>query len=888
MNLTAPVHQRPATAAVESWRTAPAAWGHHEELERSLRCLEQALSRNPSSLELRFQRACTLQALGCRDQFQSEYLEIIKRDPTHLGSLVNLGRHLASQHKSGAARLLFSHAVAHHPESPECHLHLGLIHYQAKEHSRARDRLQTALRLAPDHQLAHFCLSFVLQELGDETGAATHRRLGLKGRCVIALPYYGKDAPVVVVKLTSATTGNAPVERFLDDRTFQIWIVVPEFYDPRQPLPPHQLVFNAIGDFDAVPGALRAAESVLALTSARVINQPAAVAQTGRCANWSRLAGLPGVVAPLACMLPARSFLTDDIEQVLAQKGILFPILVRSPGYHTGEHFVQARTKEELSVKLAGLPGSDLIAMQFMDLREPDGKVRKYRVMIIDGQLYPLHAAISYHWKVHYFSADMVDCGAHRQEDARFLEDMPRTLGEPALKALHGIAECLGLDYAGIDFSLTAAREVVVWEANATMVVPPPDPDPRWDYRRGAVERIDKAVRRMLLARAGRMPAGPEAAPAPSVPLPTLPRNALNFSAGPGALPEEVLQQAQQAIIALPETGLSVLGMSHRSAWFEAILTEAHGNLRELLAIPSSHQIVFMQGGSSLQFSMIPMNFARSDGPRPAYVRSGYWSAKAIEEAHQARPLREAWSGADDGYRCLPEADDLVIDDDAPYLHYVSNETVEGLQFKRTPHPSDFPHIPLIADMSSDFLSRPVDFGRHAMVYAHAQKNLGPAGVTVCVIRNDLLERVPEGLPPMLDYRTHVRCGSNYNTPPVFAIYVLTLVTRWLRDRIGGIGQIGRITDAKSTLLYATLDRLGDQVRIHAKSPYRSTMNVSFRLGDARLESRLVEEAEHAGFTGLAGHRSLGGIRVSLYNAVNEAAVSQLCEFLTWFVTRRG
>lgn len=869
----------------EALRSGLATRSRHATLEQSLRSLEQALGRDPASADLMFRRACTLQSLGWDDQVESAYLQVLQREPTHLGSLVNLGCHLASRRKRDAARIVFAHAVAHHPQHADGHFHLGLIHYLAKEFGQARSSLETALHIAPDHQFANIAMSFVLHEAGDAQGAAVHRRRGLHNRSVIPLPYYGAAAPVSVIKLTSACSGNIPLERLLDDRTFQTWIVVPEFHDCAQPLPPHELVINAIGDVDAAPGALKAAQSLLAFTRAPVINAPGEVAKTGRCANWERLREISGVVTPRACTLPREAFLADDIESVLASRGIEFPILVRSPGYHTGEHFVRVQTSEALAADIAKLPGKELIAMQFLDLRDVDGKVRKYRAMIVDGQLYPLHAAISPLWKVHYFSADMAESDAHRREDARFLEDMAGALGLPAVQALQRIAQCLGLDYAGIDFSLNAAGEVVVFEANATMVVPRPDPDPRWDYRRAAVERIDGAVRRMLLRRAAPPPARCTHMQASAEPRPTLSRNALNFSAGPGALPEEVLRQAQEAMIAVPETGLSVLGMSHRSAWFVDLMEEAHRNVRDLLAVPPSHRIAFLQGGSSLQFSMIPMNFASAGGPEPAYIRSGYWSARALEEGKRARRLHEAWSGDRDGYRSLPVAEELIVDNTAPYLHYVSNETVEGLQFERAPYRVG---VPLIADMSSDLFSRQVDFHEHAMVYAHAQKNLGPAGVTVCVIRDDLLAREPDALPPMLDYRTHVRYGSNYNTPPVFGIYVLTLVTRWLRDRIGGIERIEHMNESKARRLYTTLDGLGDMVELHAKKPFRSAMNASFRFREHRLDERFVQEAARAGFTGLGGHRSIAGIRVSLYNGISEAAVAQLCEFITWFASHYG
>ncbi len=355
--------------------------------------------------------------------------------------------------------------------------------------------------------------------------------------------------------------------------------------------------------------------------------------------------------------------------------------------------------------------------------------------------------------------------------------------------------------------------------------------------------------------------------------------NQLNFSAGPGALPESVLREAQEAIVALPETGVSVLGMSHRSAWFEEILAESEANLRELLDIPERYAVLFLQGGSSLQFSMIPMNFA-SGQSRAAYVRSGYWSAKAIEEARCVRELDIIWDGAPDAYRRLPDPASLAVSASAPYAHYVSNETIEGLQFEQALPAAA---VPWIADMSSDFLSRPVRVDGHAMIYAHAQKNVGPAGVTICLIDSDLLARIPDGLPPMLDYRTHARYHSNYNTPPVFGIYVLTLVTRWLRDSVGGLAGMATINRTKANTLYGTLDELSDVIDTHADRRFRSLMNATFRFRDERLSERFLAAANDAGFQGLAGHRSLGGVRASMYNAVSAPAVTHLSGFLAEF-----
>lgn len=361
--------------------------------------------------------------------------------------------------------------------------------------------------------------------------------------------------------------------------------------------------------------------------------------------------------------------------------------------------------------------------------------------------------------------------------------------------------------------------------------------------------------------------------------------NDLNFSGGPGALPHEVLLQAQQAMIALPETGLSVLGMSHRSAWFRELLDEAEQHIRELLNLEDRYAVLFLQGGSSLQFSMIPANFAHGAKRPTEFVASGYWSGKAIGEAACAAPVKVLWDGGADGYHRLPDFEELAWNPQAPFFHYVSNETVEGLQFHQTPRMEG---ATVISDMSSDFLSRPIDAGRYAMIYAHAQKNLGPAGVTVAILDTALLDRIPDGLPPMLDYRTHVRHRSIYNTPPVFSLYVLTLICRWLRQDIGGLEAMEAINSLKAGRLYQCLDDMGGLVIPQAERDFRSQMNVSFRFRDPKLDALCLQEAADAGFSGLGGHRSIGGLRASIYNAVLPAAVELLAEFLEDFAQRHG
>jgi hypothetical protein len=280
-------------------------------------------------------------------------------------------------------------------------------------------------------------------------------------------------------------------------------MVFVEFYDLATPLPPHHIVFNAIGDADLAGPALAAAQALLALTTAPVINAPSAVTATGRSDNAQRLADIPGVITAAAVDLPRALLAGPGVATTLGRHGFEFPLLIRTPGFHTGRHFLRIETIAELPGALAELPGEHLTVLRYLDARGPDGKARKYRVMMIDGALYPLHVAISSHWKIHYFTAEMADHPEHRAEDAEFLENMAAVLGPRAMAGLAEIQSRLGLDYAGIDFGLSASGEILLFEANATMVVNPPEPDEKWSYRRPAVERIYAAVRNMLTSRAG-------------------------------------------------------------------------------------------------------------------------------------------------------------------------------------------------------------------------------------------------------------------------------------------------------------------------------------------------------------------------------------------------
>ena len=355
-----------------------------------------------------------------------------------------------------------------------------------------------------------------------------------------------------------------------------------------------------------------------------------------------------------------------------------------------------------------------------------------------------------------------------------------------------------------------------------------------------------------------------------------------NFSAGPAVLPVPVLEEAQRDMLSLPGVGMSVMEISHRSKTFDEIIARAESGLRELLNIPDNYKILFLQGGASLQFSMIPMNFLPADGTAD-YVITGSWGKKALKEAKKAGSVNVAATMADGGFTRVPSREEINLNSHATYVHITSNETIEGVQWKREPNVGD---VALVADASSDILSRAIPVDRYGMIYAGAQKNIGPSGVTVVILRDDLLQRVPEGLPTMLDYRTHVENKSLYNTPNTWGIYIISLVCKWLQDK-GGLAAMERENEQKAQLVYEVIDAT-DFYRGHADADCRSPMNVTFRLPAEDLEKKFVSEATAQGLDGLKGHRSVGGIRASIYNAFPRAGVEALVSFMKDFERRNG
>ncbi len=355
-----------------------------------------------------------------------------------------------------------------------------------------------------------------------------------------------------------------------------------------------------------------------------------------------------------------------------------------------------------------------------------------------------------------------------------------------------------------------------------------------------------------------------------------------NFSAGPAVLPFEVLEEAQRDLLALPGVGMSILEISHRSPTFDEVIEGCEADLRTLAGIPSNYHVLFLQGGASLQFSMVPMNLLPPGGSAD-YVVTGSWSEKAVKEAKRVGSVKIAGSTQAENFARIPRQNELTLDPNAAYAHITTNNTIFGTEWHYVPEVGD---VPLVADTSSHMYSRPIDVAKYGLIYAGAQKNLAPAGLTLVIVRDDLLTRTPSTLATMMQYGVHAENKSMYNTPPVFAIYIMRLVMKWLIKQ-GGLAAIEQQNVRKADKLYAEIDRTGFY-RGHAQKDSRSRMNVTFRLPSEELEKKFSKEATAAGLDGLKGHRSVGGLRASIYNAFPEAGVDALVAFMKAFEARNG
>ena len=355
-----------------------------------------------------------------------------------------------------------------------------------------------------------------------------------------------------------------------------------------------------------------------------------------------------------------------------------------------------------------------------------------------------------------------------------------------------------------------------------------------------------------------------------------------NFSAGPALLPQDVLREAQRELTDWHGSGMSVMEMSHRGREFMSIHAQAEADLRELLQVPDNYRVLFLQGGAHSQFSMVPMNLLRGKTTAD-YVITGHWGKVAIKEARRYGDMRIAATGEASGFNGIPPQSEWQLNPDAAYLHYVSNETIGGVQFPFIPESG----VPLVCDMSSDFLSRPVDVSRFGLIFAGAQKNIGPAGLTLVIVREDLLGQTLPGTPTMFDYKIHADADSMYNTPPTYAIYMAGLVFQWLKDN-GGVRGIQMRNEEKAGLLYHAIDSSDGFYRCPVDVGCRSRMNVPFRLRTEDLEKHFVDEADMAGLLQLKGHRSVGGVRASIYNAMPFEGVKALVAFMAEFARRHG
>ncbi len=474
-----------------------------DEIEAALTRLEARCLEAPNDLDLQSARAGLLAASGRIEAAKSAYMAVLRRDPTHFATLNNFGALLYETDFRTAARTVFAQAVSHHPDQPMAHVNLAKLLMYNDELELARIHYERALELDPGHVFAHQQLSELLRESGDLEGMRHHRRLGFAPRPMNHFPYMGRGAPVPLLVMTSTPAGDLGWRKLVDDGVFATTTLVAEYHDPALPLPPHRLIFNAIGDADLSNHDLSAAAALVATSEAPVINAPTKVLATGRVSNARRLGEIAGVKTPKTALLPKAVLSGVGAAQQIAAQGLSFPLLLRSPGFHTGRHFVRVETPDGLTAKADALPGSELMVMDYIDCTGPDGLARKYRVMMIDGRLYPLHMAASREWKVHYFTAAMRDDARLQAEEARFLNDMVGVLGPSATAALSAIQSVLGLDYAGVDFGLNDAGDLIVFEANAVMTIVPPDGSSQWDYRRAPIAEAVAAARNLVVSRAG-------------------------------------------------------------------------------------------------------------------------------------------------------------------------------------------------------------------------------------------------------------------------------------------------------------------------------------------------------------------------------------------------
>lgn len=464
--------------------------------EAALAQLEAALAAHPEDVDLRFARAVMLEELSSLALARGAYKGVLARDPQHFGALMNLGSMLYVAGRIPEARILYQHATKYHPGEPNASVNLATV-LSETDPAASRATYEYALSIDPAHPTANYGLALLLEAQGELEAARTYRERAFEKPILHVAPYHGTGEPVRVLTLLGASGGNVVTTLILDDRYIQSTSLVADTYRDGMELPPHDVLFNAIGDAERSDDALEVAERIVAASHAPVINHPSAVRASLRN-NVGRLNEVPNVIAPLTQLIPRAQITVDG----LLARGYTFPVLLRAPGYHMGEHFSMARTPDDLAARVAEIPSSSVLVIQYLDART-GGVASKYRAFFIDGEIYPAHLARSAsEWKIHYFSSDMNVDDRHWAEERAFLTDMAAFAGPAVMTALRGIAKVIGLDHGGIDFAIDANGKVLVFEANATMVIARPPNDERAAYRRPPIARILDATERLFRTRA--------------------------------------------------------------------------------------------------------------------------------------------------------------------------------------------------------------------------------------------------------------------------------------------------------------------------------------------------------------------------------------------------
>lgn len=454
-------------------------------------------------LNARLGQARELARLGDNERAKSAYVSALELDPANFHALTELANLALSTGHRSAAMTAYRQAMLCHPENPFGLVNLANMLLEDGETGEAKRYYEAALARDPDLAFAHQGLAVVYDRLGDRSKAANHRDKGFAGHSVSVRPYRGTGTPLRVLLIVSALGGNVPTNIILDERLFAVTAVYAEYHDDALALPAHDIVFNAVGDADLCATAIPQIERICARSRAPIINPPASIRDTGRYTNAQRLSTLENVRVPKAALFAREILGSADGASHLKAAGFRFPLLVRAPGFHTGQHFARIECAAELADAVSLLPGDELIAIEFLDARDANGMTRKYRVMFIDGAIYPLHLALSQDWKVHYFTSSMAADEAFRKSEARFLYDMESAIGGRGMRALERLRDKLAFDYGGADFGLSADGQILLFEANATMAIVPPPQDAMWDYRRGAISKALRAARAMVFGRAG-------------------------------------------------------------------------------------------------------------------------------------------------------------------------------------------------------------------------------------------------------------------------------------------------------------------------------------------------------------------------------------------------